>query len=230
MIKESTYPFLGREDVFVMTTRDGSNTLFNKSYYEPYHSLYGAVSESRHTYIQYCLMTQSHLSKIRILEFGFGTGLNAFLSFLFAEKHNIKVDYLGFEAYPLEKSIYSQLDYPAYLASPQHEPIFYKMHEKEAFSTSSFHFQRKDQWNIESFTSAFDCIYFDAFAPAAQPELWQQEMFDALYNATANGGCLVTYCSKGDVRRRMLKAGYLVQRIHGAPGKREMLQAVKVQQ
>ncbi len=227
MIKEFISPLLGREDVYVVTTRDGSDTLFSKAYQATYHSNHGAVSESKHTYIQNCLSTQMHLTLIRILEFGFGTGLNAFLAFLFAQKHQKQVDYIGFEAFPLDISIARQLDYPGYLACPEQKDIFIRMHREASFSTDYFQFHRMDHWDIIRLAGPFDCIFFDAFAPGSQPELWEQEMFDHLYKVTSPGGCLVTYCSKGDVRRRMGAAGYLVNRIPGAPGKREMLQAFK---
>lgn len=229
MINESVSPLLGREELFAVPTSDGSFTLYNKLFKATYHSLYGAVSESKHTYRQKCLDTQLHKARICILEFGFGTGLNAFLAFLFSQKHQLQVDYFGLECLPIEVSIINDLDYPGYLAFPDQKDILIKMHETPAFNTEYFTFQRHDSWNSLPDKVDFDCIFFDAFAPEVQPELWGQDMFDRLYRATASGGCLVTYCAKGDVRRNMEHSGYLVSRIPGAPGKRQMLQAFKPQ-
>ena len=197
MIKESASQLLGKEDVYVVPTSDGSNTLFSKAFQSTYHSIFGAVSESKHTYIQYCLLTQLHRPRISILEFGFGTGLNSFLAFLFAQKHQIQIDYLGYESLPLESSVVRQLDYPGYLAFPGKKDIFFQMHETNAFATDFFQFHRIKEWNSAELTGQFDCIFFDAFDPDTQPELWGQEIFDRLFKLTSQGGCLVTYSSKG---------------------------------
>jgi tRNA U34 5-methylaminomethyl-2-thiouridine-forming methyltransferase MnmC len=229
MIDESISPVLGREELFAVPTSDGSFTLYSKTYKATYHSIYGAVSESKHTYLQKCLNTQSHKHWINILEFGFGTGLNAFLAFLFAQKLQLQVDYFGLERLPIDVSIINELDYPGYLAFPGKKDILIKMHETNAFKTEYFTFTRRATWNNLPDSIDFDCIFFDAFSPDVQPELWGQDMFDRLYNITAPGGCLVTYCAKGDVRRNMEHSGYVVSRIPGAPGKRQMLQAFKPQ-
>jgi tRNA U34 5-methylaminomethyl-2-thiouridine-forming methyltransferase MnmC len=227
MIKERISPLLGRDDVYVVASRDGSNTLFSREYGATYHSIYGAVSESKHTYIQRCLHTQLNRKEINILEFGFGTGLNAFLAFLTAESYKKQINYTGFEAYPLDLNIVSQLEYSGYLACHEKEAVFMRMHETNAFTENYFQFQRLDYWDIIKLEGPFDCIFFDAFAPESQPELWQQEMFDLLFKVTSPGGCLSTYCAKGEVRRRIAQSGYVVERIPGAPGKRQMLQAFK---
>ncbi|MEP6794634.1 MAG: tRNA (5-methylaminomethyl-2-thiouridine)(34)-methyltransferase MnmD [Saprospiraceae bacterium] len=229
MINESVSPVLGREELFAVPTSDGSFTLYSKIYKATYHSIFGAVSESKHTYVQKCLATQINRKRIRVLEFGFGTGLNAFLSFLFSQKHQLQVDYFGLERLSIEVSIINDLDYPGYLAFPDKKDILIKMHETNAFKTDYFTFHLYKLMNHLPDTVHFDCIFFDAFAPEVQPELWRQDMFDRLYHATAPGGCLVTYCAKGDVRRNMEHSGYLVSRIPGAPGKRQMLQAFKPQ-
>ncbi len=227
MINESISPVLGREELFAVPTSDGSFTLYSKAYKATYHSIFGAVSESKHTYQQKCLDTQLYKSRINILEFGFGTGLNAFLAFLFSKKHHIQVSYFGLERYPIHVSIIDDLDYPGYLAFPDQKDTLIKMHETNAFQTEYFTFHRHALWNSFPDSIDFDCIFFDAFAPEVQPELWEQDMFDRLYRVTAPGGCLVTYCAKGDVRRNMEHSGYQVSRIPGAPGKRQMLQAFK---
>ncbi|MFZ1678684.1 MAG: tRNA (5-methylaminomethyl-2-thiouridine)(34)-methyltransferase MnmD [Saprospiraceae bacterium] len=227
MISESIYPVLGREELFAVHTSDGSFTIYNKIYKATYHSIFGAVSESKHTYQQKCLDTQLHKARIKILEFGFGTGLNAFLAFLFSQKHHLQVDYFGLETFPIDVSIINELDYPGYLAFPDKKDILTKMHETEVFEMENFTFHRYELWSSVPDSGDFDCIFFDAFAPEVQPELWSPDMFDRLFHATAPGGCLVTYCAKGDVRRNMEHSGYLVSRIPGAPGKRQMLRAFK---
>lgn len=227
MINESVSPILGRKELFAIPTSDGSFTLYSQSYKATYHSKFGAVSESKHTFVQKCLNTQLHKSRIKILEFGFGTGLNAFLAFLFSQKHHVLVDYLGLESLPIEISIINELDYPGYLACPGRNDILMKMHEFTSFSSEGFTFRREDTMSITLHSDEFDCIFFDAFAPEVQPELWGQDMFNRLFKATSPGGCLVTYCAKGEVRRNMARSGYIVSRIPGAPGKRQMLQAFK---
>ena len=227
MIKEFISPPLGRDDVYVVTTHDGSDTLYSKAYQVTYHSIYGAVTESKHTYIQNCLLTQGHRERIKILEFGFGTGLNAFLAFLYARKFQKQVDYTGLDRFPIDLSVIKKLDYPGYLACPDSKDVFHRMHELTSFKEENFHFQRMDHVDIFGMTGSFDCIFFDAFDPSAQPELWDQLMFDHLHQLTSPGGCLVTYSAKGEVRRHLSRAGYNVHRIPGAPGKREMLQAFK---
>src|SRR5690242_19148270 len=116
MMPESISPVAGRDDVYIITTLDGSNTLFSRMWQSSYHSLHGAVSESKHTYLQHCLHTQLHLPSIRIFEFGFGTGLNAFLAYLLSRKLQKKIHYTGFDTCKLSEKIIHELDYPAYLA------------------------------------------------------------------------------------------------------------------
>ncbi|MEO6131481.1 MAG: tRNA (5-methylaminomethyl-2-thiouridine)(34)-methyltransferase MnmD [Saprospiraceae bacterium] len=227
MTNGSIYPVLGRDDVYAVTTSDGSYTLFSHSFGTTYHSKYGAVSESRHTYIQRCLETQSWRREIRILEFGFGTGLNAFLAYLYSQKHQKRVTYTGFESHGLEYDVVKQLDYPGYLAHADQEHVLEQMHLCCSFQRAHFEFALKKSWDITEPIGPFDCIFFDAFAPGIQPELWNREIFGWLFHSASPGACLVTYCSKGEVRRNLLHAGFKVERIPGAPGKRQMLQAFR---
>jgi tRNA U34 5-methylaminomethyl-2-thiouridine-forming methyltransferase MnmC len=218
---------LGTSEVYLITTRDGSETLYSQKFDSTYHSIYGAVSESRHVFIQHGLATQSGKLNLRILELGFGTGLNAFLAFLFSIKNKVPITYFGLEAYPISSDIARKLDYPGYLAAKENENTFLRMHREDSFITDDFTFKRTSAWEGLREESGFDCIFFDAFAPIAQPELWVQDVFDIMYKMTNHGGCLITYCAQGEVRRRMQKAGYDVERIPGATGKREMLRATK---
>lgn len=227
MAPTDIFPTLGRNDVFVMPTRDGSDTLFSRAFNATYHSMYGAVGESRHVFVQFGLDSLKERNEIHILELGFGTGLNAFLAYLFSIKHNLPVYYTGIEAFPIDLDVARQLNYPQYLAYAEEQEVFERMHAESHFTTDHFHFQKvSDIREIED-TSRFDCIFFDAFAPGVQPELWSQDMLSELFRLTTPGGCLVTYCAQGEVRRRLVTAGYEVQRLQGPPGKREMLRAVR---
>lgn len=220
-------PRLGLNEVYVVSTRDGSETLYSHRFASTYHSLFGAVSESRHVFIQHGLQTQLGKPKLRVLELGFGTGLNAFLAYLFSIKHKISLSYTGIEAFPVDMEVAIKLDYPGYVAAKDQEAIFLKMHEMDSFEMKAFTFNRSPGWDWFTKGVEFDCIFFDAFHPVAQPDLWTQDIFDAMFKVTKTGGCLVTYCAQGEVRRRMQQAGFSVERIAGATGKREMLRAVK---
>jgi len=199
-------PRLGLNEVYIVSTRDGSETLYSHKFASTYHSHFGAVSESRHVFIH---------------------GLNAFLAYLFSVKHHIHLQYTGIEAFPIDLSVAGKLDYPGYLVAKDSAHIFLRMHEEDSFILDGFTFNRKPGWEWFTAGVEFDCIFFDAFHPVAQPELWSQDIFDAMYKVTTMGGCLITYCAQGEVRRRMQSAGFIVERIAGATGKREMLRAIK---
>lgn len=227
MLKKHEVPFLGRDDVFIVPTLDGSDTLFSKAFGATYHSRNGAVSESRHVFIQNGLQTQSHRSKISILEFGFGTGLNAFLAFLYSIKQQKEISYYGIEAFPIDLHVAGHLNYPAYLAATPYSDLFKRLHAENSFSDGQFHFRKLQSITELNSSTMWDCLFFDAFSPDIQSEQWEQNIFDRLFELTSVDGCLVTYCAKGEIRRRMQRAGYHVKRLSGAPGKREMLLAIK---
>ena len=222
-------PTLGWDDVYIVTTRDGSNTLYSRKYDALYHSAFGAVAESKHVFIQYGLNTQHNRASISVLEFGFGTGLNAFLAYLFSIQHNKEVFYTGIEAHPISEQVASRLEFPEYLGVTEEKEIFQRMHCRSRMEAEKFHFQIIPSIMALEAHMAFDCIFFDAFAPGAQPDLWAQPMFDLLFRVTSIGGCIVTYCAQGEARRRMEAAGFNVERISGPPGKREMLRGNKPQ-
>ena len=228
MTPSDILPTLGLDDVFIVPTRDGSDTLFSKTYQATYHSIFGAVSESRHVFIQNGLDTYLDRRDITVLEFGFGTGLNAFMAYIFSLRHGIRLSYTGIEAFPIDLAVARRLNYPNYLAFPEERDVFERMHTEITFSAEQFTFRRIASMSEIPDEDRFDCIFFDAFAPGAQPDLWDQVTFDRLFAFTNHGGCLVTYCAQGEVRRKMVEAGFEVQRIPGPPGKREMLRAVKL--
>lgn len=218
-------------DIQIETTADGSNTLFVPQLDEHYHSVKGALTESEHIFIRMGL-EYSPLSSLRLLEIGFGTGLNAFLTLLAAERLNKAIHYTGIELYPLPENTLKQLDYPATIC-PERAEDYYRMHlcewEQDKRITSNFTLHKiKGDFTKHHFTGTYDLIYFDAFAPEKQAEMWTQELFNSLYVIMNKGGILTTYCAKGVVRRMLQSAGFRVERLPGPPqGKREILRATK---
>lgn len=212
-------------------TADGSNTLFVPELNEHYHSVKGALTESQHIFIQMGL-NHSQAESPRVLEIGFGTGLNAFLTLLEAEKQQREVSFTSIERYPLAEDIVRQLGYPEIIA-PEASEKFYALHAapwNQPVRLSPWFILHKIEGDFThfDFQSHYDVIYFDAFAPEKQPEMWSQPLFDSLYRQTAPGGILTTYCAKGMVRRMLQAAGFTVERLPGPPGgKREILRASK---
>lgn len=211
-------------------TADGSHTLFIPEMDEHYHSVNGAVQESRHVFIEAGLRHQAK-KDITVFEIGFGTGLNAFLTLLDAEENGRKVDYHSVELYPLEPELVQSLNYGNVIC-PEKKELFQSLHaapwNETANITNLFTLHKiQGDNNTCPLPEGIDLVYFDAFAPDKQPEMWNQEIFNRLYAHMAEGGILTTYCAKGAVRRMMKEAGYSVERIPGPPGKREMLRAIK---
>lgn len=216
---------LGRDDVYIVHTLDGSETLYSRRSHATYHSLNGAVSESRHVFLRAGLLTQLYKPVITVLEYGFGTGLNAFLAYLLSNELGKTISYTGIEAFPLSADVAQLLDYPAYLAASDERPVFLRMHRETAFSKNHFTFSRLTDLAELDPVARFDCIFFDAFDPDVHVSAWTVDMFSALYAVLNEGGCLVTYCAQGQVRRDLVSVGFIVERLAGAPGKREMLRA-----
>lgn len=208
-------------------TADGSHTLFIPEMDEHYHSVNGAVQESRHVFIEAGLHRLSR-EKLRILEIGFGTGLNAFLTLL---DTRIPVEYYAIELYPLSFDMIRPLNY-GQIICPEKEDSFFSLHATTwniPVKITDLFILHKIQGdsNTCTFPEDIDLVYFDAFAPDKQPEMWNQAIFNKLYRPMTDNGILTTYCAKGSVRRMMQEAGYSVERIPGPPGKREMLRATK---
>lgn len=216
-------------------TGDGSHTLYVPELNENYHSYHGAYAEAVHVFIDMGLMTaKDHFSPINVFEVGFGTGLNATLSYEFSVKENHPVYYTGIEKYPLENSVISQLNYSEFWKNADMDEIFRKMHEEKWDSavsfTNKFEF-KKINGSVLDFileTGHYHVIFFDAFAPEKQPEMWSVELFKKLYDSLAKGGMLVTYCAKGQFKRDLKAAGFEVQTLVGPPGKREMVRGMKI--
>ena len=213
----------------LIVTDDGSHSLYSERYGVTYHSKYGAITESAHVFIDAGLRYKAAVQRgIALLEIGFGTGLNAFMTWLEAEKRNLCVRYTTIEAYPLTLKEASAFNFAAQLRVPERHADFLRLHRFswEETHTLSEHFTfTKHRVRLEDFNPGnanCDLIYFDAFAPQAQPELWTEAIFTRLREALNPEGILVTYCAKGDVKRAMKKAGFEVERLQGPPGKREM--------
>lgn len=218
----------------IRQTKDGSNTLYVPNLNEHYHSVHGALQESRHVFIKHGLEYLLHTKKdIKILEVGFGTGLNAILTFPFALSNKAFIQYDTLEKCPLGPEVVEKLHYNKFILNPELQDTFREMHEcpwNEPVSIIPYFTLQKIQEPLEEFHSPdsyYDIIYFDAFAPEKQPELWEDAMFEKLYMATRPGGILVTYCAKGSFKRSLKAAGFEVEALPGPPGKREMTRGVK---
>jgi len=219
----------------VIITKDGSPTVSIPELNVTYHSIYGAVQESQHIFIKAGLLDAglfNYTGIHQILEIGLGTGLNALLTLIEADKHKNRIYYTALEPYPLDEIIIPQLCYCKQVNKPEYIPLFEKMHTgmwEEMFELSVYFRLRKRNCRLADFFTEdlFDIIYFDAFAPKAQPELWTKEVFEKMYGLLKPGGILVTYCSKGEVRRNLIAAGFRVEKLPGPPGKREMIRAYR---
>lgn len=211
----------------IIVTGDGSKTIQLEEWNEQYHSKHGAIQEAYHVFIKNGLERFTD-KKISILEIGFGTGLNTLITFLEAQKSGVTINYTGVEAYPVTLSEVRQLNYLQTLDASENQAFFEKIHTcpwSETVNISPKFTLTKLKMNIQDilFKNDFDLIYFDAFGPRVQPELWTQDIFLKMYNALKNNGWLTTYSAKGDVRRAMQAVGFQVERTEGPPGKREML-------
>lgn len=216
----------------ILQTKDGSNTLFVPELNETYHSTNGALQESIHVFINEGLLYRN-LKNIKILEVGFGSGLNALTTFVSATDSGLCVNYTSLEAHPLKWDSVAKLNYTELDGMRNHYDVFKKMHtcswDKKVpisvnFSLSKLNLKLQDI----TFENAFDLIYFDAFAPQIQPELWTNAIFQLVFKSMRSKGVLVTYCAKGSVKRSLKAVGFELQSIPGPPGKREMSRAVKV--
>jgi len=214
-------------------TADGSHTIAVPHMQVTYHSKHGAIQESRHVFIQagwQYVIDQSQQQAIAILEMGFGTGLNALLTLQQAAEHNRAVYYQSLELYPLPVEQALQLNYGDSLHMQQELQQLHEAAWNEDVHINDHFVLHKSNVSLLDFIAnrSFDLIYYDAFAPAAQPELWTPSVFEKLFALLNPNSILVTYCSKSDVRRAMIAAGFIVEKIPGPMGKREMLRAMKV--
>ena len=220
----------------LLVTDDGSHTIEVPELNVSYHSRYGAIQESLHVFIEagfkHIISEQQSPDPVRIFEMGFGTGLNALLTLISAGQHKKTIYYETIEAFPPEEHLALSLNYCEQLQRPDLASVFHQLHickwNTKTAITPFFQF-KKTNTTLQNFSTdrLFHLIYYDAFAPNAQPELWTEAIFKKLYRMLEPGGALVTYCSKGDVRRAMQVAGFAVEKLKGPPGKREMLRGAK---
>lgn len=215
----------------IIITDDGSTTIRIPDWDENYHSTHGAIQEAKHVFIKNGLDIFKNQDSISILEIGFGTGLNAFITFL-ETVNKEKVNYVGVEAYPISSEEIAQMNYVSELQAAQYQVVFDKMHacdwESHQNITENFILTKRKQFfqDIED-KEQYNLIYFDAFGFPLQPELWSEAIFKKMYEALLPKGTLVTYACRSSIKNAMLSVGFSIEKLPGAPGKREMLRATK---
>jgi tRNA U34 5-methylaminomethyl-2-thiouridine-forming methyltransferase MnmC len=215
-------------------TQDGSYTLYSKEHEVTYHSRYGAIQESNHVFIHSGLLP--HLKKqdkISILELGFGTGLNVLLTWKnIVDIDTVHVDYHSFDVYPLPEDLLNACVYEDHLKIPTSisKNILTSDWDKLIEVDSRFKLTKHNKDILEETLTDnyFDIVYFDAFSPESQPELWSASLFEKIYESMTGQAVLVTYCAKGEVKRILKKIGFTLESLPGPPGKREMTRATKL--
>lgn len=215
----------------IIQTLDGSTTIHLQEWDECYHSKHGAIQEAQHVFIKNGLSLFENQS-VCILEIGFGTGLNAFITFLESKKMHQSIDYVGVEGYPVSADEVLSMNYVTELNAENESSIFERMHESDwgekIVLRDDFYLTKRKQFFDEiDDLEKFDLIYFDAFGYRVQPELWSTAIFKKMYNALKPNGKLVTYAARGVVKRSMVEVGFTVEKLQGPPGKREMFRASK---
>lgn len=216
-------------------TGDGSHTLFVPELKEHYHSVFGAIAESRHIFLEAGLKyIRKRLDNIKILEIGFGTGLNALLTYIELKNSPCSVEYTTIELYPLQEDVYSKLNFDEMLKYPGSPEFFLSLHQSPwnvpVHLTSAFSLQ-KINISLQDYQpekEAFDLVYFDAFGPGIQPEMWTEEVFIKMASGLKRDGVLVTYSTKGTVKRNLKSTGFRIEKLPGPQGKREILRAIKI--
>lgn len=219
--------------VKIITTSDGSHSLLNEEMNETYHSVHGAIQESRHVFIsnglEFCL-NRNFSPTISILEIGFGTGLNALLTVEHCKKINRALKYTTVEAFPLEETVWRRLNYSDILGE---EELYQRLHDtsfnKEHLVSPNFNFLKllTPVEQAEFQRQMYDLVYYDAFAPSKQPELWEFPVLQKISEALKPGGIFVTYCAKGQLKRDLAALGIQVETLPGPPGKKEMVRGTK---
>jgi tRNA U34 5-methylaminomethyl-2-thiouridine-forming methyltransferase MnmC len=214
----------------IITTGDGSHSLLNKALNETYHSVHGAVRESEYVFIEKGLqywIDHNTTPVIKIFEVGFGTGLNVLLTLLY--KSNLKIEYTTLEAFPLEEEVWSVLNYAVggekLLFNSLHSSKW--NHSSEINAKFTLHKIKNKLELVNLVPENYDLIFFDAFAPSKQPEMWELPMLKKIFDSMTNKGVFVTYCAKGQLKRDLKNLGFTVETLPGPPGKKEMVRAIK---
>lgn len=221
-------------DIRIIETSDGSQSLYRKDLNETYHSTHGAITESQYVFIQHGLdfLSEQGRESVSILEVGFGTGLNALLTLDWAKSHEQKITYSTLEPIPLAADIYTQLNYHQLINGSVNQADLKYLHEaeweQEHQLTDNFTFF-KTQSKLQDFQSEkdFDLVYYDAFAPSKQAEMWDYDVLEKTADLMAEGAVLVTYCARGQFKRDLAALGLSVETLKGPPGKKEMVRGVK---
>lgn len=216
----------------IIVTSDGSHSLFSGENADTYHSVHGAIAESEHVFLSNGFRFREDLKQLNVLEIGFGTGLNCLLTALEAERTPSR--YFTLEKFPLPDDIIRELNYPD--MTGEKGPELFRLIHKAPWNTgiwiNPMFYLKKLHADALDFTWAeevpgIDVVYFDAFGPDKQPEMWDAGLFRVIYQVMNPGGVLVTYSAKGSVRRDLQNCGFQTQRLPGAAGKREMLRGIK---
>ena len=208
----------------LVITNDGSHSIFNSKINECYHSKHGSIVEAEHVFIKHGLSAVNK-TKLNILEVGFGTGLNALLTYQKTSQRSINVNYHTIETHPIEEKIYKQLNFTDLIGLEQEDLLKIHNCSWDVEHVISPYFKiKKNHTALEKYNTdiRFDIIYFDAFSPDKQEELWTKKIFENMYKILKNDGFLVTYCAKGIVKRTMKSVGFEVVVLDGPPGKRQM--------
>ena len=225
-------------DIKIITTNDGSHSIYLPELDEHYHSIHGSIQESEHVFIKNGLNSFNQEScnvnsTIKIFEVGFGTGLNALLTFLWAQENNISIEYFSIEAFPVAMDIIEKLNYPQLINKKEALLFFNKIHQNTCVNLTCLddNFSLK-KINEDIFTFSFrenyfDIVYFDAFGPRAQPEMWEFDILKKVTNSLMQNGRFVTYCAQGKLKRSLRSLNLEVITLEGPPGKREMIVGVK---
>ncbi|MBG65813.1 MAG: SAM-dependent methyltransferase [Flavobacteriales bacterium] len=213
----------------VIKTNDGSFSLFDVKMKESYHSKHGAIKEAKHVFLKNGLLSLNK-DEIAILEIGFGTGLNTLLTLKESKKNNININYHTLEPYPISQNMYNILNYHKILG--MEKQIFLELHNikwNEEKKIDDFFILKKIKKSIQMFNAEkkYDLVYFDAFSPKKQPELWKPDILRKIFFLLKNNGFLVTYCAQGKFKRNLKEIGYQVISLDGPPGKREMIKAIR---
>ena len=208
-------------------TKDGSHTLISHDYVDTYHSRHGAIAEAQHVFIKNGLFNYRHYSKLNIFEMGFGTGLNTVLTYL--NRSNCQeINYTAIDSFPLPLSLIKQLNYSDWIDADTLFAIHHHPWNIQLNLSDKFNLYKDHNLLIKHHpNNQYDLIYYDAFGPTYQPELWTIDIFKRLYKWLNSKGMVVTYCAKGSVKRDFSSLGFNVQTLQGPPGKREMIIAVK---
>jgi tRNA U34 5-methylaminomethyl-2-thiouridine-forming methyltransferase MnmC len=223
---------MSERTIEIIESKDGSHTLFLPHLNETYHSLHGAIIESEYVFIKMGLeQIAESREEIHILEVGFGTGLNALLTYIFSMSFGKKIFYHTLEPFPIPAEVYEKLNYIEIIGKEELKSSFLKMHEAEAGIemqvSNEFSFVRY-QSTLENFSPTslkVDLIYYDAFAPSKQPEVWSLDNLNKIKGLMNENGILVTYCASGQFKRDLKEIGFSVEVLQGPPGKKQMTRA-----